>query len=164
MRNASKISLAAAAFAALAAPAFAASDTSNMTVSATVSDACTVVVVTGVDFGVINGKSDANNSVPGRVQVFCTADKASGVQVTMDGGKNAAGGQRYMKTATGSNTMPYNLFLDAARSSAISEGGDIYNGGITTLNPKNIDIYGTVPAGQYPVGVYLDDITVTVNY
>ena len=164
MRIASKITLAAAALAIFSAPAFAASDTSNMTVSATVSDACTVVVVTGVDFGVINGKNDATNAVPGKVQVFCTSDKASGVQVTMDGGKNAASGQRYMKTATGGNTMPYNLFLDSGRTSSIAEGGDIYNGGITTLNPKNIDIYGTVPAGQYPVGTYLDDITVTVNY
>lgn len=68
----------------------------------------------------------------------------------------------------GSNTLDYNLYLDAARTQIFGDGS---SGTVTYTGPNchnssyQFTIYGRIPAGQnLASGVYADSITVTATY
>lgn len=146
----------------LATPGFAASETSSLSVSATVIDFCTVTAGTGLAFGNFDTGQTKAEDTPGSIAVVCSSSK-TGVSVTLAGGANASGAQRYMKDA-GTNLLPYNMHADSGHSNAVAIDGEIYGGNLTAAVPVVIPVYGQIPAGNYSVGVYSDTVTVTLTY
>lgn len=63
-----------------------------------------------------------------------------------------------------SSYIPYSIYTDSGRSSAITMGGPLYTGTIGATTPLVLSVYGAVPAGTYPAGTYTDAATITINY
>lgn len=154
--------LAATACGALAAPsAWAATATTNLTVSATVIDTC-VVSATALAFADLETSGPTTEVAPGEITVTCTADK-TGLTVALGGGGNATGGQRRMDDG-GGNFVPYDIHSDSGHSSEVAIGANIFSGNVTATVPQVIEVYGEVPAGSYASGNYGDTVLITVTY
>jgi spore coat protein U-like protein len=142
-------------------PAMAAVSTSNLSISATVLDLCKVTA-DSVAFGNLSNTSSTNEASAGNIEVICTSAKSS-VTVTLGSGENADGTQRQM-VSSGGDTVPYALHSDSAHSNAVAVDGAIYTGAVAVATPKNIAVYGQVPAGDYVAGSYTDTVLVTLTY
>ena len=73
---------------------------------------------------------------------------------------------------SGSNTLDYNLYRDAAHQQVWGDGSSADNYSVTAVNPVNGQnyihtVYGRIPLitkrGTH-VGIYTDSIAVVVNY
>ncbi|WP_448724364.1 Csu type fimbrial protein [Pseudomonas farris] len=103
--------------------------------------------------------SDAGN---GTLEVSCNPS-VTGFTVTIDGGTHGDGTTR--RLSNGTQTIPYQLFLDAS-------GGDSYSIGqqrnfaITNEGQVPIPVFGSVVANTraVPAGVYTDTLTVTLDW
>jgi len=147
-------------------PAFAASQTANLNVTASVSAVCTISTVT-VAFGaydpvVANAATDLNGT--GTLAVACT--KGAAATIDLGVGNNLSAGTRRM--SSGTDFLNYALFKDAARTQVWGTG---MTGGTTlTYNSAskastNITVYGKVPQAQdVSVGAYSDVVVATINY
>jgi spore coat protein U domain-containing protein, fimbrial subunit CupE1/2/3/6 len=160
-----------------AAPAFATSNTQNLTVNGSVTQSCTTLssaqtlTFPAYDF-------QANASTPddaGPVSYTTQCTKGSSVAFSVDGGANYGhtSGTRALKSSSTSDYINYGLFQDSARSTAwaFNSGTGAGTNG-PTLNPTSdtqtltLTIYGRIPAGQ-DVSVasdYTDAVTVAINY
>lgn len=164
----------------LAVPAFAGTNTSNVTVTATVAQVC------GITNGAVAfGAYDpivANNASPlnatGTLTVTCTKG-ATGVWVGLGVGSYAAfataPSTRAMKEAASANYLSYELYKDAARTlvwgNATATAGSgtgqtvTFSAGAGLTNPASLTIYGQVPAAQnVATGSYSDTVVATVNF
>lgn len=151
-----------AALAALSGTAMAATATANLSVSATVLDTCQVSVVGALVFTNPSATTATNETVPGNIVVVCTATR-SNITVTLGAGGNVDGSQRRMANVGGA-LLPYSIFSDGGRTSAVGIDGEVYNAGITAAVPVPITVYGQIPAGTYTAGAYSDTVVVTLNY
>ena len=154
------------AIAALTTPAFAASQSANLNVTASVSAQCTITT-TPVAFGaydpiVTNAAADLTAS--GSVNVACT--KGTAATIDLGNGGNFLGGTRRM--GSGSDFLNYGLFKDAALSQAWGTG---VAGGTTAAynapnkNVNSVTVFGMVPQAQdITVGNYADVVVATINY
>jgi spore coat protein U-like protein len=136
-----------------------ATQTATMAASSTVQTVCSLnttplafpaVAVTGV------------TDVTSTVNVTCTNGGA--YNVGLDSGLNGVAGQRNLKSGT--NTLAYGLFSDAAHATAWGNtvGTDTIagtgNGAVQALT-----VYGEIAAGQtLTTGSYTDTVQVTVTY
>ena len=126
---------------------------------------CTVSA-TPVVFGAYNVFSAAPVDSTGTIAYRCNGG-ARGVLVTMSRGQSVTFLPRALRK--GVETLSYNLFRDAARTSIwgdLSAGTSAY---IDSSPPNNQDItvtiYGRIPPGQdISAGSYTDTITVLVNF
>ena len=159
--NTLRIGAAALVTAFLASTAHAEFRTTNLGVSATVEDNCTVSA-TSVAFGQLSASGSGDETTAGNIEVICTAEKPN-VTVTLDGGQSADGSLRQM-ASSGGETVPYMLHSDAAHNETVSIDGSIYTGPIRTAQPQNIAVYGQVPEGNYTAGSYADTVLVTLTY
>lgn len=154
---------------ALVAPvAHAGTASSSFQVSATVVSACTVSGTT-LDFG---GAIDPlATSTPldasGTLTVTCT--NSTPYSVSLDAGSNAGGPTNFADRAmkNGSNTLGYQLYTSAGRSTVWGDGsgGSAPHTGTGTGSDQTLNIYGRLPtlSGVVP-GAYTDTVTVTVSY
>jgi len=155
----------------IAAPAFASTTTGSLTVQANVQASCylnTAAANQGsalLNFGTItnlqsNVNADAATS-GSALSLICSSGTT--YAVSADLGTNATGQQRQM--ANGSNHLPYNLYSDSARTTAITSGAAFASSTGTGL-AQNINLWGAVPAGSTlpPPGSYVDTVTLTVTY
>jgi spore coat protein U-like protein len=151
--------------------------TDVLQVSARIESGCRIVgqwQASGVDFGdldfathpsLFNQPLTAGSRISGStLQLKCSGVVA--VQISADAGMHAAGLQR--RLASGSQFVPYELFLDAAgtepllagtpRSVPISANGD------TAV--VDLALYGRIPPapGSYTPGVYEDRVQITVSW
>ncbi|MBM3820677.1 MAG: spore coat protein U domain-containing protein [Acidimicrobiia bacterium] len=126
---------------------------------------CTIVT-TAVAFGSYNVFSAAPVDSTGSVRFNCNGG-ASNVHITVSRGQSTTYAQRTLRRA--SESLGYNLFLDAGRSTIWGDGtggSQSYFGG----NPPNnqdvtVTMYGRVPAGQdISAGAYSDSVSVTINF
>jgi spore coat protein U-like protein len=147
-------------------PAFGATATANLDVTASVAAVCTIST-SPVAFGaydpVVANAAAALNAT-GTVTVACTRGTAA--TVDLGNGANLAAGSRRM--ANGAEFLGYALYKDAARTAVWGTG---LAGGTTaayaaaTIAPTAITVYGTVPAAQdVAVGAYADVVLATINY
>jgi spore coat protein U-like protein len=126
---------------------------------------CTIST-TPVVFGTYNVFSAAPVDSTGTIAYRCNGG-ARGVMITMTRGQSVAFVPRELQK--GLETLSYNLFRDAARTSIwgdFSAGTSAY---IDTNPPNNQDIavtvYGRIPPGQdISAGSYSDTVTVEVNF
>ena len=147
-------------------PAFAASQTANLNVTASVSAVCTISTVT-VAFGaydpvVTNAATDLNGT--GTLVVACTKGAAATIDLGVGG--NLSGGSRRM--SSGIDFLNYALYKDAARTQVWGTG--LAGGTTATYNSAskastNITVYGKVPQAQDVTdGSYSDVVVATINY
>lgn len=150
----------------VAAPAFAAQQTANLPISASVSANCTITT-SAVAFGAydpVSANAAANLTANGAVNVACT--KGTPATIDLGNGGNFLAGSRRM--GSGTDFLNYTLWRDAALTqpwgSGIAGGGtQAYNA--ATKNVTAVTVYGMVPAGQdVTVGAYSDTVVATINY
>lgn len=145
--------------------AHAATTSSTMNVSATVTANCTVST-SAVAFGSVNPLSGSNVDASGGITVTCT----SGTGWTATAGVGAGSGASYAarRMTAGSDLLSYNLYTDSARTSVWGDGSGSTAtiAGTGTGAGQNVTVYGRVGSGQstVPPGSYADTVAVTVTY
>lgn len=128
--------------------------------------ACSVTSTTLV-FGSYDIFSSAPVDSLGQV-IFRCGNNDHNVSISLDNGGAPTFNPRRM--VNGTNTLNYNLYLDAARTIIWGDGsGGTQNFFINNPQPNNQDIrvplYGRIPAGQgATVGNYSNTVTVTINF
>jgi spore coat protein U-like protein len=146
-------------------PAFAATSTTNMNVSATVTANCTVST-SPVAFGSVNPISGANVDATGSVTVACTNGTGWSATANAGGGTGATLASRRM--ASGGNLLTYALYTDSGRTTVWGDGtaSTAPVTGTGSGSDQTVTIYGRVPSGQtaVPPGSYTDTVSVTVTY
>jgi len=147
-------------------PAFAAQQTANLNVTASVSAVCTISTVT-VAFGaydpvVTNAAADLNGT--GTLTVACT--KGASATIDLGVGNNLSGGSRRM--GSGTDFLNYALYKDAARTQVwgtAMAGGTTLTYNSASKASTNLTVYGKVPQNQdVTVGSYSDVVVATINY
>ena len=135
--------------------------TATLTVRATVEPECTIASGT-LDFGTY--RSGQSDHLPGEATLNITNCAADSVVVRLGAGNSGDPGTRYM-TSTSGDTLNYQLFTDASRSTPWIGAVQM---GYTNLNPGNtypIRIYGLIYGRQaVRPGVYTDTIDVIVEF
>ena len=154
------------AMAAITAPAFAASQTANLNVTASVSAQCTITT-SPVAFGAydpVAANVATDLTASGSVNVACT--KGTAATIDLGNGGSFSGGTRRM--ASGTDFLNYGLFKDAALSQKWGTG--VAGGTTAAYNAPNknvnaVTVYGMVPQAQdVTVGAYADVVVATINY
>ena len=159
-----------AALSVVAAGSYAAgSTTSNLAVSASVSNNCLIDASGGLAFGAYdpvsaNAASDLDSS--GTIAVTCT--NGASAAITLGQGANAAGGStdaaplRQMNDG-GLNNLSYNLYTDNSYATVWDiSTGVAYTG---TGAADSVTVYGRVSAGQnVPAGSYSDTVVATITF
>jgi len=117
------------------------------------------------------GNYDIFNATPldtlGQI-IFRCGNNDHNVSISLDKGGASTFNPRRM--LNGTNTLNYNLYLDAARTIIWGDGtSGTQNFFVRNPQPNNQDIsvpiYGRVPAGQgSSVGNYSNTLTVTINF
>lgn len=152
--------------AAAATPASASSPvSSNLSVSATVNANCTVST-TPLEFGDFDALTGSAVNGTGGVSVTCTNGTGWTAAASAGGGSGATFATR--KLTSGSDTLNYSIFTDAARTTVWGDG----SGGTGTIGrtgtgaAQSVTVYGRIAAGQntVPAGDYEDVVSVTITY
>ena len=150
----------------ISAPAFAASSTAPLNISASVAAVCTITT-SPVAFGpydpvVANAATDL--TAAGSVNVACTKGTASTIDLG-NGGAFAAGSRRM---GSGSDFLNYALYKDVARTQVWGTGlagGTTMAYNAATKASTAVSVFGTVPQNQdVTVGAYTDIVLATINY
>ncbi|MFN2446741.1 MAG: spore coat U domain-containing protein [Vicinamibacterales bacterium] len=143
----------------------AATATANLSVTASVIQAC---VVTGgtLAFGSYDPTAGANVDQTGTFQVACTKG-STGVTIGLGLGANASGAQRRM--TNGTDFLNYELYKEAARTNIWGNAGTalVSYAPVTTSGQTTFTAFGRVPSGQTNVGVgatYTDTVVITVTF
>lgn len=154
---------------AISLPAFAATDTSNMSVSASVSDVC-VISAGALSFGAYDPVSGAAVNGTATLSVACT--EGASADVTLDqganpdsgGGSTAAAPLRQM--ISGSDLLAYTLFQDSGRTTVWGDTSDTAVGYLAADSSEaNITVYGTITGSQsVPSGSYGDTVVATITF
>jgi spore coat protein U-like protein len=95
------------------------------------------------------------------INVRCTAD--TGIEVSLDKGRHAAGAQRRLTSETGA-TVAYEIYLDRARTNAWPATAIVGKAGPD--GALQLVAYGRVEPrdSAVPAGDYRDSVTVTVAF
>lgn len=152
--------------------------TDTMAVTATVTANCLDVTATDIDFQEVAQGEDGEGA--GTVTANCGQDTA--YIIAIEGGANAVGGVRNLKTAEGTHLLPYSLKVgedDVGTDYIGEEGGIVY----TATTPANgvvlegigqgneadqvFTINAAITGGDSlaaPAGVYTDSVLVVVAF
>jgi spore coat protein U-like protein len=145
-----------------------------LAVSAAHGASCSVTSLPALNFGNYDPYSAVHLDVATSGQVFCTRTstvETVTVNIFLTTGGSGSYFPRQLRNGP-SNTLNYNLYLDAARTTIFGQGAGTGSvGTTTTLRPSRptltvtTNIYGRIFAGQDPaVGTYTDTVVYTVNY
>jgi spore coat protein U-like protein len=148
-------------------PALAATATSNLHVTITITSECLLGTVTDVNFGT-HGVLSANVTAQGSVSVQCTNGQTYTLGLDKGAGTGAdanTADSRFMTLASGTDTVAYGLYKDSALTQQWGDtGGNLFSGtGTGAAVP--IPVYGKVPSQTTPpAGTYNDTVVVTLTY
>lgn len=125
---------------------------------------CTVSS-TGVSFGSYDVFSGSSLDSTGNISFSCTKNNVN-VTITLNTGGSGIFSPRRMG---GPDSLDYNLYTDAARSTIWGDGTSGTSPHMQSSGPKdstnNVTVYGRVFAGQdVSAGSYGDSITVTIFF
>lgn len=165
-----RLALASALFVAVgsAAPSMAVAqmDSSNLEISASVTNNCTISA-TSLDFGTYNPAASKN--VTGTVKTNCTL--AANAVITLDQGYYRATNSsdtaplRRLKNVGSDNYLSYTLYQNSGKTTI---WGNSTNTGVNvtgTGTEQSASVYGVIPTGQsVPAGVYVDTVIAIVTY
>ena len=121
----------------------------------------------GIVFSSYNTQTRAAVDGTGTITVTCTGDGSNNsLSLNLSGGNNGSCGPRQMRS--GVNTLAYDVFQNAGRTTYFCEGGsrlDInfdFTAGATQT--RTYTMYGRVTSGQNPAfGTYTDSLSVTLK-
>jgi spore coat protein U-like protein len=141
-------------------------------VYATVISNCNISTISGLTFAA-NAALTSNIDATGAIGVQCT--NTTPYSIGLDNGTHASGSQRRMYSAATGQYISYNLYTDAARTSAwsastsasscTSGSGTCDLGTGTGATQPAVTVYGRVPPQTTPtIGTYTDTVVVTVTY
>lgn len=140
-----------------AAPAWADTDTDNMDVTLNVNKACSVLANPLTFSATFVGGSaiDAQTSVTAKCTVGTTYD------ISFGNGLHFNTGSSTRELSNGTDNVPYGLYSDTARASALT-----LISGTGSGNDQAYDVYGRIPASAtaVPTGTYTDTVVVTLTY
>ncbi|MBO1056630.1 MAG: spore coat protein U domain-containing protein [Dolichospermum sp. JUN01] len=165
-----RFALASALFVAVgsAAPSMAVADfnNSNLQISSTVSNNCTISTA-ALSFGTYNPVEGSN--VTGTVTTNCTA--YVNAVITLGQGFYSATGSsnevplRRLQNGASASYLNYNLYKNSGKTTI---WGNSTSTGVTVIGTgteESTSVYGEIPAGQsVAAGSYTDDVTATVTY
>lgn len=146
-------------------PLSAASTTANLSVSATVTNACTIST-NAIAFGTydpIVTNATADLDAAGSVVVTCT--KGATTTVGLDSGANASGSSR--RLASSGNYLSYELYQDSGRTTVWSNSGAglLSVAAAPSKSARTFSVYARLSGGQdVPGGTYTDTVVATVNF
>jgi spore coat protein U-like protein len=146
----------------LGAPAWAATTTTNFTVSATVVAAC-VASATNMNFGNYTASSGSPDNTTSTVTVTCTNN--DGYTIALNGGDSGHVAARTM--LNGANTLGYGVYTTSGYTTIWGDGtnGTVTVNGTGNGVAQNYTAYGQVPAAEYAAaGSYSDTLTATVTF
>jgi spore coat protein U-like protein len=165
-----RLALASALFVAVgsAAPSMAVADsnTSNLEISASVPNSCTISAG-ALNFGAYNPTTGSN--VTGTVSTNCTMNAVA--VITLNQGFYSATGSsnevplRRLQNGGSANYLNYNLYQNSGKTtiwgSSTSTSVTVAGIGIE----ESTSVYGEIPGGQsVPAGSYTDNVIATVTY
>lgn len=169
-----RFALASALFVAVgsAAPltAVAATDTSNLSISSSVSNNC-IISTTALSFGaydpIVANANDPLEGTGGTVNTTCT--NGANATITLGQGQNAAGNSTddapLRQLAAGANRLRYDLYQEPVGQTV---WGNTAGTGLSVTGDgteKSSTVYGTIfPDQNVPAGVYTDTVTATVTF
>ena len=155
-----------------AAPAFAASIGSSISVTASVTANCTFAATptTAVAFGVYNTLAGAPTAT-GTIVARCTKSTAYTLALGVGGGTGASYTGRFMTGAVTADLLGYNLFTTAGLATVFGDG----TGGSATVGGtgagfdvafnQTTSVFGQIPALQnVSADTYSDTVAVTLTY
>lgn len=148
------LAVAVAALGAFAATAAHADTTASFAVTANVQAVCSISAqpLTFGNYDRANGTFSSTS-----LTVDCTKD--SDALVSLDLGTNGSG---FRQLSNGADTLSYQLYADAARTTVWDTQGVAYKG---VGNPETLTVYGEISAGQnVSAGTYSDVITATIEF
>lgn len=131
--------------------------------SATVVNNCNISA-TNVSFAATGVLSNAL-SATGSITAQCTNGDA--FRIALNGGSSGSVSTRQMQRSGGGGAVNYQLYVDAAHTSAWGDGtsGTTMVTGTGTGNQQILSVYGQVPAQTTPApGSYSDTITATISF
>jgi spore coat protein U-like protein len=146
--------------------ASAATATANLSVSATVTNNCTISTA-ALAFGSYDpvvAHASTNLDGTGTVIVACT--KGAVATVGLGLGSNASGSTRQL-TDGSSNYLTYEMYQDAGRTTVWGNAvGSLYSpGAAPSKAARSFTVYGRVVSNQdVPAGSYSDTVVATVNF
>jgi spore coat protein U-like protein len=160
--------------------ALAATASTNITVSATVSQGCSISTAAALAFGAydpIGANATAPLNATGQVSVACSKG-ATSLTIGMDNGTHVLGTQRQMQGATATDILLYNLFQPPTNVAGVActfpatiPWNTTAPAGVLTLSTapsKAVRLYnvcGTIPGGQdATTGAYTDTVIATLNF
>lgn len=144
--------------------ALAATANANLTVQATVADACGVTDAT-LSFGTVTPSAGTTLPVAGSISVTCTL--GTPFSVGLNDGLNVSGGARRMRKSGTTDYLTYDLYKDALGLTRFgSAGGDRFTGGLGLgIIATPVAVFGSVPSGQSTsTGAYADTVQITLYY
>lgn len=144
----------------------AATITSQLTISATVSPLCLTPSVATMGFNNYNPASGTALTATTVLNVFCTLTTPFTVSLNVGTG---GGSFTTRLMANGANTLQYNLYTSSAYTTVWGDGtgttGTVASTGAGVLTAQPLTIYGKIPINQYVVATnYSSTITATVTY
>ncbi len=148
---------------AVAGATWAGTDTTTFTVSATVSDACSVTA-SNLDFGAYQPIAGVDTDATSTVTATCTL--GTSYEIGLDAGSGTPGTTTRAMTGGGGDFLDYELYSDTSRSIVWTDlaGANPVAGTGTGLDVPHI-VYGRIPAGQeVPADSYSDTINVTIEF
>jgi spore coat protein U-like protein len=124
-----------------------------------------------VSFGGYSTRSVAPTDGMGNIQVTCSGSMGQTVSYSVAIGSGTAGSFFPRKMSGGASTLLYNLYTDATHLTVWGDGNagtfpltDMYTLAAPNMI-RNYTVYGRLFSGQNAnVGVYTDNLTVTVSY
>ena len=161
--------------------AVAATATTTIDVSATVSQGCSIKTTSALAFGAydpVGVNATAARDATGQISVACSKG-ATSLTIAMNNGTHAgAGTQRLMQGPTAADTLKYDLFQPPSNVPSVAcaaTGTTPWNstapaGVLTLSSPTSKDarlynVCGTIPFGQdATTGAYSDTVTATLNF
>jgi spore coat protein U-like protein len=127
---------------------------------------CSFNSVTGINFGAYDVFNSSHTDSTGSITYTCVS-LLTPITIDLSKGNASSYVTRQMRQST--NTLEYNLFLDATRTTIWGDGtgGSSRYGPIMPplLTQVTVTVYARIPARQNArVGSYTDTITVTINF
>jgi spore coat protein U-like protein len=158
----------------------AASTSTNIPVSATVSQGCIISTTAALAFGAYDPTgANATNALNATGQVSVACSKGStGLTIGMDNGTHVLGTQRQMQGVIATDLLQYNLFQPPTNVAGVActfPGSIPWNtttpAGVLTITSaptkaaRLYNVCGTIPGGQdASTGSYTDTIIATLNF
>jgi spore coat protein U-like protein len=143
----------------------AASSTSNMSVSASVSANCTFSQVVPLAFGEYNGSANTPLEAASTFKISCTKNATATIQLNNGLYSSfASGTTRAIRNVTFNDYLSYELYKDSGRTT-VWNNTNVVTYTATTSSPATFSVYGRMPTHQMTQpGTYQDTVTLTATF